>query len=295
LPIKHKVFRQQELCNSTRVFAQLRHNTAYANTLLWPPYVIGGALYFCPVISIFYLLSIFYLFSSLNLSGRRLDVYHTLTHGVALVRIECRSEMCYTRLAENTGRKKSRQKSPSGHHRKTLSGYIFATTAHRQSEKNLLSSNISSICRHNMVNFGLLAAEIVSLVWDTPANFNGFRVLAALLHGTLVVGISQTAAFNRGRHLYSAGRPSRWAFAHISSIVFVLFACSLFARVYRLLQLLFFPASADFYTLTSVNTYQILRTRSSNYQKLAPQTVLKMQVRAKTTPLHTGLQFRRLL
>jgi len=31
--------------------------------------------------------SIFYLFSSPNLSGRRLDVYHTSTHGVALVRI----------------------------------------------------------------------------------------------------------------------------------------------------------------------------------------------------------------
>jgi len=41
------------------------------------------------------------------------------------------------------------------------------------------------------VNFGPLAAEIVSLVWSTPGNFNGFRVLAALLHGTLVVGISQ--------------------------------------------------------------------------------------------------------
>ena len=39
-----------------------------------------------------------------------------------------------------------------------------------------------------MVNFGPLAAEIVSLVWGNPANFNGFRVLAALLHGTLVVG-----------------------------------------------------------------------------------------------------------
>ena len=43
-----------------------------------------------------------------------------------------------------------------------------------------------------MVNFGPLAAEIVSLVWGTPANFNGFRVLAALLHGILVVGVSQT-------------------------------------------------------------------------------------------------------
>ena len=66
-----------------------------------------------------------------------------------------------------------------------------------------------------MVNFGPLAAEILSLVWGTPGNFNGFRVLAALLHDTLVVGVSQSAALNRGRHLYSAGRPSRWALAHI--------------------------------------------------------------------------------
>jgi len=56
----------------------------------------------------------------------------------------------------------------------------------------LLSSNISSTCPHNMVNFGPLAAEIVSLVWGTPGNFNRFRVLAALLHGTLAVSVSQT-------------------------------------------------------------------------------------------------------
>ena len=56
----------------------------------------------------------------------------------------------------------------------------------------MLNSNISSRCPHNVVNFGPLAAEIVSLVWGTPADFNGFGVLAALLHGTLVVGISQT-------------------------------------------------------------------------------------------------------
>ena len=42
-----------------------------------------------------------------------------------------------------------------------------------------------------MVNFGPLAAEIGPVVWGTPANFNGFRVLAALLHGTQVVGVSQ--------------------------------------------------------------------------------------------------------
>ena len=106
---------------------------------------------------------------------------------------------------------KKSPKSPSGHHPTTLSGYIFATKACiDKRKKNLLSSNISSTCPHNMVNFGPLAAEIVSLVSDIPGNFNGFRVLAALLHGTLVVGVSQTAAFYRGRPLYSAGRPSRW-------------------------------------------------------------------------------------
>ena len=43
-----------------------------------------------------------------------------------------------------------------------------------------------------MVNFGLLAAEICWRAWGTLENFNGFRVLAALLHGTLAVGVSQT-------------------------------------------------------------------------------------------------------
>jgi len=42
-----------------------------------------------------------------------------------------------------------------------------------------------------MVNFGPLAAETDPVVWGTPANFNGFRVLPALLHGSQVVGVSQ--------------------------------------------------------------------------------------------------------
>jgi len=54
--------------------------------------------------------------------------------------------------------------------------------------KNLLSSNMSSRCPHNMVNFGPLATEIGLPVWGTPANFNGFRLLVALLHGSQVVG-----------------------------------------------------------------------------------------------------------
>ena len=70
--------------------------------------------------------------------------------------------------------------------------YLRNQGMYRQSEKKLLSSNISSTRPHNMVNFGLLAAEICWRVWGTPANFNGFCALAALLHGSQVVGVSQT-------------------------------------------------------------------------------------------------------
>jgi len=70
----------------------------------------------------------------------------------------------------------------NGHHPTILLGYIFATKACIDNrKKNLLNSNISPICPYNMVNFGPLAAEIIALVWGTPANFNGFCVLASLL------------------------------------------------------------------------------------------------------------------
>ena len=39
---------------------------------------------------------------------------------------------------------------------------------------------------------GPLAAEIDLVLWGIPANFNGLHVLAVLLHGTLVVHISQS-------------------------------------------------------------------------------------------------------
>jgi len=72
-------------------------------------------------------------------------------------------------------------------------GYIFATTAHIDNrKKNLLSSNTSSTCPYNMVNFGRLVAEILSLVWGTPANFNGFRVLASSLQRRRSTEVNQT-------------------------------------------------------------------------------------------------------
>ena len=141
-----------------------------------------------------YLLSSIF-FSLPNLSGRRLDVYHTLfdTWCGPSANLECRSERCCTRLAGNAGPKKVAKNRHLG----TIPQICRAISTQLRHvstigiKKNLLSSNISSTRPHNIVNFGPLAAEIVSLVWGTPANFNCFRVLAALLHANLVVGVSQ--------------------------------------------------------------------------------------------------------
>jgi len=123
--------------------------------------------------------------------------------------------MCCTRLAGNAGPKKS----PKIRHLGTIAQLCRAISLQLRHVstigKKLLNSNTSSTCPYTMANFGPLMAEIDLPVLDTPANFNGFRVLVALLHGSRLVGVSQTVALNRGRHLYLAGWPSRWALAHI--------------------------------------------------------------------------------
>jgi len=195
----------------------------------------------------------------------------------------------------NTGRKNDAKKLPSTHHRTTLSGYILQLRHVLTVGKNFLSSNIFSTWPYNMVNFGPLAAEIVSLVWGAPANFNGFRVLASLLQRRRSMEANQTlhnvwpspawlhyiyifggyrpvtefcqvqnsvcilqvlrspifsitawhsssrrkpnfAALSTGRHLYSAGRPLRWALAHILVLwVFGMATVNIFASVKKMM------------------------------------------------------------
>jgi len=60
--------------------------------------------------------------------------------------------------------------------------------------------------------------------WDVfvslghPSKFQRVSRLGSVTaRHSIVVGISQIAALNTGRYLYTAGRPSRWALAHISS------------------------------------------------------------------------------
>ena len=117
---------------------------------------------------------------------------------------------------------KSHQKSPSGHLRTTLSGCIFATKARINNWKNLFSSNMSSRCPHNMVNFGPLANEIAPVVWAPQLISMGFALGSVTARQSSSGRQPNFAALNRGRHLCSAGRPSCWALAHTVVFIFVI-------------------------------------------------------------------------
>jgi len=63
---------------------------------------------------------------------------------------------------------------------------------YRQSEKKFVKQQCLPHMSSQYGDLRPIAAEICWRVWGNPANFNRFRVLAALLHGTLVVGVSHT-------------------------------------------------------------------------------------------------------
>jgi len=85
------------------------------------------------------------------------------------------------------------KKLPSAHHRTYLSCHIFANKARIDNRKKIVKQQylLHMSSQYGKLYFGPLAAEIDPVVWGISANFNGFRVLAALLHGTPVLGVSQ--------------------------------------------------------------------------------------------------------
>ena len=91
--------------------------------------------------------------------------------------------MCCTQLAENAGRKKVAKNRLLG----TIVQICRAISSQLRHVstigKKIVKQQYVLQCPHNMVNFGPLTAEIGSTIWGTPANYNWFRVLAALLHG----------------------------------------------------------------------------------------------------------------
>jgi len=79
----------------------------------------------------------------------------------------------------------------------------------------MLNNNTSSMCPHDMANFDPVMAEIGSGVWGTQQISTAFAFWQRYCTACSSGRRSKFAAMNRGRHLYSAGRPSRWALVHV--------------------------------------------------------------------------------
>ena len=178
---------------------------------LWPPCVADADIIFLPC---GFYLSFFFIFLTKSQRSQTgcLPYFHTRC-GLS-ANLECTSETSCIRLAENTGRK--------NRHLSTIAQLCWAISSQlrhvSRTEKKLLNSNTFSTSSDNMVNFGLRPT-------------NGWDLLATLGHpckfqrgsrlGSVTAQHSSSgrqpnfAALNRRRHLYSAGRPSRWELAHI--------------------------------------------------------------------------------
>ena len=148
---------------------------------LWPPYEIGQAIICLPCG--FFLLPFFFFPRLISVVADWMSTI--LLHMVwPSANLERRSEMFSVEMQD--------LKIASGHHRITLLGNIFATKTRIDNRKKAVKQQY---LLHMFPQYGelrRLAAEISLVIWGTPANFNGFRVLAVLLHGTLTVGVSQT-------------------------------------------------------------------------------------------------------
>jgi len=105
---------------------------------------------------------------------------------------------------------------PSEHHRTNLSGWIFATKAYIDNRKKVVKQQY---------------LPHISSQYGEPRPTNGWDLFGSLGHPSKFQRVLRLgsvtarhcsserqpnfAALNRERHLYSAGRPSRWALAHI--------------------------------------------------------------------------------
>jgi len=126
--------------------------------------------------------------------------------------------MCCMWLTGNAGPKKS----PKIGHIGTIAHLYWALSSQLRhvltiGKKILLSSNISSTCPHNMVNFDPLTAEIGPIVWGTPTNFSGFRVLASLLQQRKCLTQKISKNSTSGRHHTTLSRYIFATKAHINN------------------------------------------------------------------------------
>jgi len=150
---------------------------------LWSPYGIGQTIIFSSCRLFFFLLSFFFLSSFFLISDAADWMSAILPH---MVWPKCEFKMQVWNLLHADRwkhRMQSHQKSPSGHHRTTLSCYIFATKACIDNPKKKLVKQRYVL--HMSPQYGELRP---TSGWDRsgslrhPCKFQWFRVLAVLLN-----------------------------------------------------------------------------------------------------------------
>jgi len=119
----------------------------------------------------FLLLSIFFIFLTYSQQSQIGCLPYLHTWCGLSANLGYRSKTCCTRLAENTGRKKS----PKIRHLYTtaqLCRAISSELRHISTIGKIVKQQYLPHMSYNMMNFSPLAAEIGSLVWGTAANFS---------------------------------------------------------------------------------------------------------------------------
>jgi len=147
------------------------------------------------------------------------------------------------------------------HLRTTLLGYIFAIKAHIDNRKKKL---VKQQCLPHMSSqYGELRP---TSSWDLlaslghPSTFQRVSRLGSVTAEHCSSGRQPNfASLNRGRHLYSAGWPSRWALAHILvSVCIVSYKVHIFSNVIiNLFSVCYTMTFTDEFTSTSMHLVSI--------------------------------------
>ena len=145
------------------------------------------------------------------------DVYHTSTHGVALVRIwnagwnvlrAARLKCSTQKIAKNSPKIRQKFAICRGHHRTNLSGCVFATNAHIDNQKKLVKQQCLP---HTSSQYGELRPTSGWVCWDLLASLGHPCKFQQVSHFSSITARHSSsghkpnfAALNRWRYLDSA-------------------------------------------------------------------------------------------